>query len=77
MRISRRQVLREAGKLNDENMNLKKERGNLFNMLFGIAVKLYQVKPDDEIFVGDTFKPEFLAKIKEAAAAQKDIKAPV
>lgn len=67
MNVGKRAILREASKWYDEVQKLKKECTGLFQMLFGIAVKLYIVSPNDEIFQKDTFKPEFLEKIKEAA----------
>lgn len=72
MNLGKRAIIREASKMYDEVGRLKKECVNLFNMLFGLAVKLYILTPEDEIFTKDAFKPEFLAKIKEAAKKTQD-----
>ena len=71
-KVSKRQVLREASKLFEENGKLKKECRQLLQMLFGVAVKLYILNPDDESFGEGMFKPEFIDQIKKAAEATKN-----
>ena len=72
-KVSKRQIVREASKILEENSGLKKERRQLLQMMFGIAVKLYILNPEDEAFQeGKQFKPEFVEQIKKAAEAMKN-----
>lgn len=71
-KVSKRQIVREAQKLWEDNSNLKKECQQLLQMMFGVAVKLYIVTPEDDIFTGDSFKPEFLEAVKKAAEDTKN-----
>ena len=70
-KVSKRQVVREASKLFEENSRLKKECQQLLQMMFGVAVKLYMLNPEDESFTGNQFKPEFIEQIKKAAETMK------
>lgn len=75
-KVSKRQVLREAQNLYEENLKLKKEAKSLLQMMFGVCVKLYKLDPSDETFREEgekeaMFKPEFLKAIKAAASAPK------
>ena len=65
-KVSYRQLHREAQKLFDENQRLKKELNGLINIMFGFAIKLYKLTPNDESFA--KLKPEFLEKVKNAAS---------
>jgi len=64
-KVSYRQLYREAVKMHDESQGLKKELSGIINILFGFAVKLYKLSPDDKCF--EQLKPEFLEKIKNAS----------
>jgi len=77
-KISKRQILREAQKLYDENQSLKKEANRLLQMMFGVCVKLYRIDPKDNIFresdneEEQPLKPSFLKAIKEAANSKSE-----
>lgn len=71
-KVSKRQVVREASRIMDNLNKVRSENQQLFQIVFGLAVKLYMLNPDDETFHNDTFKPEFLANIKEAAEGLKN-----
>jgi len=66
MKVSYRQMHREAVKLFDENGKLKKELGVIVDILRLFSVKLYKLSPEDEVF--KRLKPEFMEMIKNAAS---------
>ena len=66
-KVSKRQVLRKASKLYEDNQRMRKEGGHLTQIVFTLAVKLYKIVPDDPYFTGDNFTPEFLEAIKKGA----------
>lgn len=66
-KVSKRQLVREAQKIFEENMILKRGRQQTMQLLFGIAVQLYIEAPENEVFTNDNLKPEFMEQIKKAA----------
>lgn len=68
-KLSRRQILREAQSLFDQVQSLRKENQSLSQIIFGLAVKLYRLSPDDESFTNGSFQDLFLKRIKKAAEA--------
>ncbi len=71
-KVSKRQVVREASRIMDDLRKSRSENQKLFQMVFGLAVRLYILDPDDETFHNDSFKPTFLNNIKDAAEKIKD-----
>ena len=63
-KISANQIKKNYKKIKDKNKND-------FKILFLLAVNLYMIKPDHDIFINGTFNDDFIEIIKKSAKTKE------
>ena len=69
-RPSEKEMHRRMKVAEERVVELKKKEANNFNLLFLLAVNLYNQAPEHEIFNNNTFTDQFIEMIKKSAKAQ-------
>lgn len=66
-KISASELKKQNKKMSEDMKKFQQRQRNDFNLLFVLAINLYKIKPDHEIFTNNSFSEEFLEMIKKSA----------
>jgi len=69
---SRKDMTRQLNALIEEVNRSRKMAVNAQNLLFFMTVRLYELKPDEEIFTSGFLNEDFLKKVKNAVAKRAE-----
>ena len=70
-KISYHDIKRECEKLKKQVSEIRNKEKLKFDTLFVLAINLYKLAPDHEMFTNGTFTDEFFEMIKRAAEKSK------
>ena len=70
-KVSYHDIKRECEKLKKQVSEIRNKEKLNFDTLFVLAINLYKLAPDHEIFTNGTFTDEFFEMIKRAAEKSK------
>ena len=73
--MSAREAIKKLQIVTENCKKIEEAKRSDYNILLILAVKLYIIRPDDEMFTGKMMKPEFVEFVKQRAIERMEFEA--